>query len=58
MIRKAYEVGFLLCHIYGGQMRIISFIEKPMIIDGIIAHIDLTFEANGHTCFVMSNRNF
>ena len=45
MIRKVYEVDPLLCPSCGGQMRIISFIEEPKVIDRIIAHLKLTFEA-------------
>ena len=45
MIRKVYEVDPLRCPTCGGQMRIISFIEQPKIIDRIIAHLELTFEA-------------
>jgi len=35
----------LYCPACGGQLRIISFIEEPKIIDRIIAHLELTFEA-------------
>ncbi len=45
MIRKVYEVDPLLCPRCGGQMRIISFIKEPKIIDKIIGHLKLTFEA-------------
>jgi len=45
MIRRAYEVNPLCCPSCGGQMKIISFIEEPKIIDRIIAHLKLTFEA-------------
>ena len=45
MIRKGYEVDPLCCPSFGGQMRIISFIEEPKTIDKIIAHLKLTFEA-------------
>ena len=45
MIRKVYEVDPLLCPRFGGQMRIISFIKEPKIIDRIIGHLKLTFEA-------------
>ncbi len=45
MIRKVYEIDPLLCPSCGGQMRIISFIEEPKVIDRIIAHLKLTFEA-------------
>ncbi len=45
MIRKVYEGDRLLCPSCGSQMRIISFIEEPKIIHRIIAHLELTFEA-------------
>ena len=45
MIRKVFEVDPLLCPSCGGQMSIISFIEEPKIIDRIIAHLELTFDA-------------
>ncbi len=44
-IRMVYDVDPLCCPSCGGQMRIISFIEEPSIIDSIIAHLKLTFEA-------------
>jgi len=46
MIRKVYEADQLCCPSCGGQMRIISFIiEDPKIIDRIIVHLGLTFDA-------------
>ena len=42
---KVYEVDPMICPSCGGQMSIISFIEEPKIIDRIIAHLELTFEA-------------
>ena len=45
MIRKVYEVHPLCCPSCGGQMRVISFIEEPKVIDKIIHHLKLTFEA-------------
>ena len=45
MIRKVYETDPLLCPKCGGQMRIIAFIEDHKVIDRIIAHLKLTFEA-------------
>jgi len=45
MIRKVHEVDPLLCPSCGGRMRIISFIEEPKIIDRIIGHLEMTFEA-------------
>ena len=41
----ANEVNPLTCPSCGGQMRIISFIEEPKVIDKIIRHFELTFEA-------------
>ena len=45
MIRKVYEADPLLCPKCGGQMRITAFIEVHKVIDMIIAHLELTFEA-------------
>jgi len=45
MIRKVYEVDPLLCPTCGGRMRIISFIEDHKVIDRIIRHLELSFEA-------------
>ena len=45
MIRKVFEVDPFCCPSCSGQMRIISFIEEPKIIDRIIVHLKLTFEA-------------
>ena len=45
MIRKVYEVDPFLCPTCGGQMRVIALIEEPKIIDRIIRHLKLTFEA-------------
>jgi hypothetical protein len=45
MIRKVYEVDPLLCPSWGGRMRIISFIKDHKVIDRIIAHLELTLEA-------------
>ncbi|MFQ6109960.1 MAG: transposase [Candidatus Aminicenantales bacterium] len=45
MIRKVYETDPLLCPRCGVQMRIISFIENPKVIDKIILHLKLTFQA-------------
>jgi hypothetical protein len=45
MIRKVYEVDPLLCPSCGGRMRIISFIKDHKVIDRIIAHLEMTFEA-------------
>ena len=45
MIRKVYEVDPLLCPTCGGRMKIISFIEDHKVIDRIIRHLELSFEA-------------
>jgi len=45
MIRKVYEVDPLLCPTCGGRMSIISFIDDHKVIDKIIGHLELTFEA-------------
>ena len=45
MIRKVYEVDPLCCPSCGGQMKIISFIDDHKVIDRIIRHLELTFEA-------------
>jgi len=45
MIRKVYEVDPLLCPQCGAEMKVISFIEDPKVIDRIIRHLKLTFEA-------------
>lgn len=49
MIRKVYEVDPLLCPTCGCRMRVISFIEDHKVIDRIIAHLELTFEAERPT---------
>jgi hypothetical protein len=45
MIRKVYELDPLLCPSCGRQMKIISFIEDPQVIDKIIRHLKLSFQA-------------
>jgi hypothetical protein len=45
MIRKVYEIDPLLCPSCGGRMSIISFIDDHKVIDRIIGHLKLTFEA-------------
>jgi hypothetical protein len=45
MIRKVYEVNPLICPSCGGRMSIISFIDDHKVIDRIIGHLKLTFEA-------------
>jgi len=44
-INRLYEVAPQLCPECGEQMRIISFIEDYKVIDKIISHLKLTFEA-------------
>jgi hypothetical protein len=57
-IRKVYEIDPLLCPSWGGRIRIVSFIEEPKIIDRIIRHLELTFEANTSLRLVWSSRSF
>ena len=45
MIRKVYEADLLNCPQCGGRMTIISFIEDHKVIDKIIRHLKLTFQA-------------
>jgi len=45
MIRKVYEIDPLLCPSCGGKISIISFIEEPKVIDKIIHHLKLSFQA-------------
>jgi len=45
MIRKVYVVDPLLCPSCGGRMKIVAFIEEPKVIDRIIRHLELSFEA-------------
>jgi len=45
MIRKVHEVDPLLCPQCGGQMRIIAFLTDYAVVDRIIHHLKLTFEA-------------
>ena len=45
MIRKVYEIDPILSPSCRGQMRIISFIEDPKVIDKIILHLKLSFIA-------------
>jgi len=45
MIRKVYEADLLICPQCGGRMTIISFIEDHKVIDKIIRHLKLTFQA-------------
>jgi hypothetical protein len=45
MIRKAYEIYPLLCPSCGGKMSIISFIDDHKVIDRIIGHLEISFQA-------------
>jgi len=45
MIRNVYEVNPLLCPECGAEMKIIAFIEDPEVIDKIISHRNLAFQA-------------
>jgi len=45
MIRKVYEINPLICPQSEGRMTIISFIEDHKVIDKIIRHLKLTFQA-------------
>ena len=45
MIKKVYELDPLLCPSCGGKMTIVSFIKDHKVIDKIICHLKLTFEA-------------
>jgi uncharacterized protein (UPF0212 family) len=45
MIRKAYEVDPMVCPKCGEIMKVIAFITDYQAIDGIIAHLKLTFVA-------------
>jgi hypothetical protein len=45
IIRKVYEVDPLLCPSCGVRMSVVSFIEDHKVIDRIIRHLELTFEA-------------
>ena len=45
MIRKVYEVDPLICPSCGGKMSMISFIDDHKIIDRIIPHLKLSFQA-------------
>ena len=45
MIRKVYEVDPLICPHCHGQMKVIAFIENHAVIDRIIDHLKLSFQA-------------
>ena len=45
MIRKVYEADPLLCPHCGAEMKVIAFIEDHKVIDNIIDHLKLRFQA-------------
>jgi len=45
MIKKVYEIDPLICPKFGGTMHIVSFIEDYKVIEKIIKHLKLTFQA-------------
>ena len=45
MIRKVYEVDPLLCPQCGGMMKVIAFLTNFFVVDRIIDHLQLTFDA-------------
>ena len=45
MIRKVYEIDPLLCPQCGAEMKVIAFIENHKVIDKIIDHLKLRFQA-------------
>jgi len=45
MIRKVYEIDPFLCPSCGSQMKVISFIEDPKLINKMIRHLRITFQA-------------
>ncbi len=45
MIRKVYEIDPLLCPYCGAEMKVIAFIEDHKVIDNIIDHLKLKFQA-------------
>ena len=45
IIRKVYEIDFLLCPDCGAEMKVIAFIEDHKVIDNIINHLKLRFQA-------------
>jgi hypothetical protein len=44
LIRKVYLANPLICPKYGGQLRIIRFIDNLAVIDKILRHLDLCDE--------------
>ncbi len=45
MIRKVYEINSLLCPHCGAETKVITFIEDHKVIDNIIDHLKLRFQA-------------
>jgi len=45
MIRKVYEVDPLICPNCQGQMKVIAFITDYPVVDRIIRHLKLSFQA-------------
>jgi len=45
MIRKVYEVDPLICPQCGAEMKLLAFIEDHVVIDKIIDHLKLRFQA-------------
>jgi len=45
MIRKIYEVDPLTCPRCGGEMKVVSFLTEPVVVDRIIDHLKLVFVA-------------
>ncbi|MCK4830572.1 hypothetical protein KA005_83435 [bacterium] len=41
LLKKVWNVDVLRCPKYGGQMKVISFIEQPFVIRRILKHLDL-----------------
>ena len=46
LIQKIYNVDPLICPRCHGQMRVISFIQQPEIIENILKHLDLSETRN------------
>ncbi len=45
MIRKVYEINSLLCPHCGAETKVIAFIKDHKVIDNIIDHLKLRFQA-------------
>jgi hypothetical protein len=45
MIRKVYEVAPLICPNCQGQMKVVAFITDYPVVDRIIRHLKLSFQA-------------